>query len=393
MDIRNQSKKLTEKERFLNVMHYKNVDRITHREFGYWDELKEDWYNKGYLPKDFMQNNGHIPDEKVEMFFGCEQRIDVGVNVWLTNVTKSPEVIEEKGGKRKIRDPLGIIFEEIKDGTRTIPHFLDFPIKDRKTWKVFRDEFLRIDDPVRKISQVELDKLAATVKNTDKLVGTHFGSFVGWIRDMMGFENIAMLSFEDPELFEEMVAHLTEIKMKCFPQILNSGIKLDYAEGWEDICFNSGPLLNPKVFKERVAPHIKRVMDLFRKQGIDVIWTDCDGKIDDLIPYFMEAGINCMFPFEVNASNDPVEYRKRFGKELLIMGGFNKMKLLESKDAVLAEFKRLDPLLSQGGFIPHIDHRCPAGVSFEMYQYYIKEKCYFLGMPKEEIEKIEGLRK
>jgi hypothetical protein len=31
------------------------------------------------------------------------------------------------------------------------------------------------------------------------------------------------------------------------------------------------------------------------------IWyTDCDGDVRPILPYLMEGGINCLFPFEVN---------------------------------------------------------------------------------------------
>jgi uroporphyrinogen decarboxylase len=110
-----------------------------------------------------------------------------------------------------------------------------------------------------------------------------------------------------------------------------------------------------------------------------------------LIPLWLDIGLNCMFPLEVRAGNDVVESRKKYGRDLLILGGFDKFALLESKEAILAQFKKLEPVLADGGFVPHIDHRCPDGVRFEMYQYYIREKCHFLGMPREEIEQIVGL--
>ena len=116
-----------------------------------------------------------------------------------------------------------------------------------------------------------------------------------------------------------------------------------------------------------------------------------DGNIQALLPLWLDVGLNCMFPYEVNAGNDVVQARKEFGRDLLILGGFDKFALFDSKEAVLAQFRRLEPVLADGGFIPHIDHRCPDGVSFEMYQYYIREKCHLLGMPKEQIEQIPGL--
>ncbi len=41
------------------------------------------------------------------------------------------------------------------------------------------------------------------------------------------------------------------------------------------------------------------------------------------------------------------------------MGGVDKTKLQGSKEDILKELKRLEKVVAQGGFIPHIDHRCP----------------------------------
>ena len=51
---------LTPRERFSRTMHYQHVDYISHLEFGYWDELKQDWLAQGHLPASFRQPDGSI---------------------------------------------------------------------------------------------------------------------------------------------------------------------------------------------------------------------------------------------------------------------------------------------------------------------------------------------
>ncbi len=58
----------------------------------------------------------------------------------------------------------------------------------------------------------------------------------------------------------------------------------------------------------------------------------CDGKIDDLLPLWLEGGVNCMFPIEIGTwGADPVKYRKQYGQDLLLMGGFDKHILAKGK--------------------------------------------------------------
>ena len=58
---------------------------------------------------------------------------------------------------------------------------------------------------------------------------------------------------------------------KCAEAILATGAKFDYAHFWEDICFKNGPLVIPSVFEEFVGPHYKRITDLCRSYGIDIL--------------------------------------------------------------------------------------------------------------------------
>ena len=380
---------LTPRERWRRTMHYQHVDYVSHLEFGYWDELKETWLAEGHLPAFPRQPDGKIPDRAVEQYFGVEQFEDCSPHLGAMPL-RPIEVIEETPTRVTYRDGLGVLKQEQRAGSRTIPHYLEFPIRDRATWQAFRDEFLDPAHPCRALSDEELQARQEMSRTSANPVHVHFGSFIGRIRDWMGFEAIAYLSADDPDLVEEMVAHLAGMALRLLPPVLER-VEADAAGGWEDICFNSGPILNPRFFAERIMPHMRPVMRLLRQHGIDVIWTDCDGNITKLIPLWLDVGLNCMFPLEVNPGNDPLALKKEYGRDLLIRGGFNKFALHQGRQAILEELKRLEPAVAEGGFIPHVDHRCPGQVSWDDYCYYIWEKCHMLGWPEEKIRAFPAL--
>ena len=70
---------------------------------------------------------------------------------------------------------------------------------------------------------------------------------------------------------------------------------MDFAHFWEDICFKNGPLVSPAVFKEKVGPHYKRITDLLRQYGIDIVSLDCDGCIDKIFPILQEKRVKNNF--------------------------------------------------------------------------------------------------
>lgn len=93
-----------------------------------------------------------------------------------------------------------------------------------------------------------------------------------------------------------------------------------------------------------------------------------------------KAGINCMFPVEVGTwGGDPVSFRKQYGQDLLMMGGFDKYILAKNKADIEAEIYRLLPLVEEGGDIPFPDHRVPPDVPFENYLFYINQARIILG--------------
>jgi uroporphyrinogen decarboxylase len=189
----------------------------------------------------------------------------------------------------------------------------------------------------------------------------------------MGLENIAVMMYDDPVLIEDMMEHLTELSLSVMEKALNE-VQFDFASGWEDMAYNHGPMISPAMIKKYMVPRYKRITDVLHKHGIDVIYVDCDGDINEMVPLFLEGGINCMFPIEVNSGTDPVELRRRYGKDILLLGGVNKIELGKGKREIENEIKRIAPVVEEGGYIPHVDHRCPPTVSYENYLYYLELK-------------------
>ena len=380
---------MTSRERFNRHMHFQTVDRVPHMEFGYWPETAERWRAQG-LPEHLCSLKKGKPNyhAQIESFFGCEHVVYRGGKMSYLNA-RERVVVEERESSIVIRDGLGTLREEVKGGPLSIPHYLEFPVKDRASWEAFRDEFLPLDLDAR--VPADIAGIGAAVLRKTEPVGVMLGSYLGYVRDWIGFENIALMFYDDPDLIEEMIAHLATIYHGVLSRVLPH-LTADVAAGWEDICFNSGPICSPEMFARLVIPHMRPVLKLLRRHGVDVIWTDCDGDVTKLVPLWIEAGLNCMFPVEVNAGSDPVALRAEYGRDLLLVGGFDKMALLKGRKAILAELKRLAPAVEDGGFIPHVDHRVQADVDYENYRYYIREKLAVLGWKPEEIAEVEGLK-
>lgn len=365
--------KLTARERWRRTFNYQAVDRIPHYEFGYWAELYDEWHAQG-LPAE-IENERQAND-----YFGFDKRWGVPARMDIYPRWR-PRIIHEDERHILKRDGDGVIGEINKDGSSSIPHYIEFPIKTRDDWKRFKER-LNPDTPGRLPEDIE--KYARRSRQSHVPVGINVGSLFGRLRNWMGFEHIALMVYDDMELIDDMVETMCNLVVKTIEPILKV-CEIDYAGGWEDMAFNNGPMISPKMFRELLVPRYKRIADLCNRHGVNVIWTDCDGNIMPIAGLWLEAGYNCMFPIEVRARTDPVALREKYGRDVLLLGGYDKMALLAGEEEILAELKRIAPYVEQGGFIPHVDHRVPAGVPLVNYRYYLREKKAMLGFSKDEL--------
>lgn len=141
----------------------------------------------------------------------------------------------------------------------------------------------------------------------------------------------------------------------------------------EDCCFNTGPLISPAMHRAHYDVHYRRMIAAFRAQRVPFMLMDSDGKVDDLLPCWLDSGFDIVFPIEVGTwKANPVELRRRHGKRLRMMGGVDKHVIPRGEAAIRAELEPLRSLVEEGGFIPLPDHRIPPDCSLEQFRTYIR---------------------
>jgi uroporphyrinogen decarboxylase-like protein len=350
------------RERFHATMHYQPRDRSPIMDFGFWSETLVIWQDYG-LPR----------GANTDAFFGMDpQWIVAPINTHLCPGFEHV-VLEDRGETEVVRDGDGVTKEQRKF-LGSIPRHLDHTLKDRQSWE--REFKGRLDgtDP-RRYPPNWLDLVKRyTDSERDYPLGINAGSLYGWIRNWMGLEAVSMLVYDDLALFAEMVETVAECVMAAITPALETGIQFQYALMWEDMCYRAGPLLSPKLFREVLVPQYQRITALLKKHGVDVVIIDCDGDISQLVPLWLEGGVNTMFPLEIGAwAADPIAYRRQYGRDLLMVGGVGKRILAGPQPEITREVERLAPLVEEGGYIPTPDHRVPPDVPLDNYLFYLTE--------------------
>jgi hypothetical protein len=306
-------------------------------------------------------------DSHFAAYFGFDRFETVPVNVGLIPGIDE-ETVEETEQYRVIHDELGGRRKVWKDREIGMPQWITYPLRDRDTWEQFKR---RLDPEAPCRYPLYWEDLKRCWRGRDYPLGISGGSYYGWLRNWMGMEHLAVLYYDDPGLVEEMTDYVGSFVLAVIRRAAEE-VDLDFAIYWEDMAMKTGSLISPDLFRQYMSPNYKRVNDFLRGQGIDIHMVDSDGNVDELIPLWLEVGVNMVYPMEVAAGCDILAYREQYGKDLLILGGIDKRALRTDKAAVEAEVMSKGPqMVRAGGYSPMVDHAVPPDVPLANFQHYL----------------------
>ena len=360
--------KMNHRQRFLAAMRFQNVDRYIYNPvpIGFWGETIKRWRTEGLAhDADINIHCGSDPFPRIGTYFGMCPAFE-------------PKFISEDGYTFTHINHEGITMRELKANNElSMPQFLDFPVKNIEDFTALLPR-LQLNEELRFPGwdgqyRQWLGRDYPLGMGADRESG-----FYGSLRNLMGLENLSYAYYDDPKLIEMMIESRVELMLAILDKVFKD-VTLDWFIFWEDMCYNHASLLSPALFKKYMVPAYRKVCDFLRKNGVDIIFVDSDGNIDELIPLWLEGGLTGIYPMEVQSGSDVVRYRKEYGKDLCMIGGIDKKCLLKGKQDIIAEIKRVMPVVESGGYIPGIDHSIPPDVSFENFNYYISELAAALG--------------
>ena len=171
------------------------------------------------------------------------------------------------------------------------------------------------------VDQIDLSTLeytASLLPPNMKMHVTYMGIFED-LRSIMGFEQMAIKSKEDPELLGEILEKLTVLGEAAIERAAAhsaTGV-IFYAE---DMGFNTSTMMSPVFFREWVIPRQKRLAAACRQHGKPFILHSC-GFVDTLMEDFIEEiGIDGFHSFQDTIIPVETVYRK-YGDRIAILGG------------------------------------------------------------------------
>lgn len=129
----------------------------------------------------------------------------------------------------------------------------------------------------------------------------------------MGQESFSLALYDDPDLVDELLHRYAAWSVAVMKQVSVMGF--DFVWTADDIAFKTGLLFSPKMFRERILPHMRKVAESIR-----IPWIyHSDGNLTAVLDDLVDLGIAGLHPVEPGAM-DIRALKRRFGNRLCLIG-------------------------------------------------------------------------
>ncbi len=349
------------RERYVKTLKFEPTDRVPLMEWPVRGATMARWEQEGY-PKG-MTN---------QCLFSLDtSAIDAPIHMGMYPSFQE-EILSVEGDYKIWRDALGAIRKDFLHDDHpgfVTRSWLSFPVTDRAS---FLEMTKRYQPCVPERYCAQFDLRADVLNNA--LVPVHLSiPFLFWVtRDWIGFENLCVMFYDNPQLIEEMFEFLTNFCIENLKPVIDK-LDIDIVELKEDMAYKHAPMISPAMFKRYMYPHYVRLISFLKSHGVKLVYVDCDGYPgNELTSLWLDAGVDAVSPCEIAAGNDIIQLRKDFPR-LGMFGGIDKRMLARGYAEIEQEVMSKVPwMLERGGYIPHIDHAIPHDVPLKNYMFYRK---------------------
>mgnify|MGYP002153782609 CR=1 FL=1 len=305
-------------------------------------------------------------------FFGCMIVVDLAPiprfkQRKIGEDSKYEQFVMESGARSRI----------VKKGSRettwyAMPQFYSFPVSDKKSWERYKQR-LDPEDPRRYPKDWDPDGYSEVLDQYDAgptlLAMT---GFYGFGAELMGIPGFNLAFYKDPELIKDMIAHWEYFTIESVREAVEAlKDRIDMIFWWEDLAERHGPNISPKLYREFLLPHYKRVTEFLNKNKIHRIMMDSDGNTKPILDLVVEAGISGHWPLEVNSGMDVRTLCKQYGKKLFLVGNLDKREIAKGGEAMRNEIdSKLSIMKETGGYVAGLDHLVHVEFTFETFKEY-----------------------
>lgn len=250
------------------------------------------------------------------------------------------------------KDIWGVTYIPVYEANNAkLPEPNNFILKDIRKWRdvIKAPDISGIDWET--MAKKDLERLNIDRSQTALSFGLHVGFFQN-LMAFMGFSEGLCAMYEEPEevkaLFEYMCDFYCEVARKCIDYY-----KPDVYGICDDTAAWRSPFISPEMYRELVKPYAARQASVGIERGLPIEMHDC-GRCEDFIDDWRDFGVVAWNPAQT--SNDLLAIKKKYGRSLVICGGWDILGELADPDVTEeavkeSVYKAIDTYAPGGGYV------------------------------------------
>ncbi len=140
---------------------------------------------------------------------------------------------------------------------------------------------------------------------------------------LFGFENFMMKLASERDLVEYWLEAKLAHDLAILDKFLAiAGPYLEVIQMNDDFGAQDSLQISPRLYRELFKPRQKRWIEFVKARTRAKVFMHCDGAIREILPDFIEIGIDVLNPLQTSARGmDPREIKRQFGRDLAFWGG------------------------------------------------------------------------
>ncbi len=169
-----------------------------------------------------------------------------------------------------------------------------------------------------------------------------------------GMEDALVYLLTNPQEVDELLSCIAAQRVQQI-ELIKKYYQPDKIQFHDDYGDNQNTLMSPELWRDLIKPHLSTIVKATKRLGM-LFELHSDGFISTLIEDFIEIGIDALNPLQI--CNNPYELKKKYGKKLCFVGGFDNQGILDKPDSTYEEqykelFERISLMAPGGSWVAH----------------------------------------
>ena len=186
---------------------------------------------------------------------------------------------------------------------------------------------------------------------------------------LRGLDQILTDLILSPRLARAIIGKIGEFQIAYHQRLLGQiGDLVDILMIADDYGTQSGLMMSKKHFRDFFKKPTQELIELGKKHDLKIM-LHCDGNVRELIPEFIDMGIDILNPIQkVGPEMEPGELKREFGKDLCFHGAIDTQQVLPhlSPEEIGREVReKIEALGKGGGYILSPTHMIQLDVPLE----------------------------